>query len=453
MSDYGLWQGAERATGNMAATGMGLLQMQNTERHQKALEADSAARLKIAEDQAKIQNAQQNIALEEAQKKQAADNRVVDLTTHPAFLSLPEAQRPEVLKFFSNNGMTDATGRGTARGLREGAQMIESSVPLFQKFMGPVVQAKQAEVLNAWSEFQQAQATGDPKKVEAARVRFDQLNGQYHQSLGKFDEHLKNLTDQEQAKKLKQMEIDAAKEKLTGANQTEEQLTARALKGDKEAQSILAAMDQRKVDRERRVSALVEDRAQNRLNISQDKSDRTFAVSLRKEFNNLPEVKEANQVVPKIKSMQAAFEESKKTKNFVAVDQALITLYNKLTDPTSVVRESEYARTAQNIPLINAIKGKFQKVLEGGAGLTSAERSALMDMANLMQKGYADIRGRRMGEYRGYGVQAGLKEDFLVDSMTGAVAPAAAVPTVGTIKQGYKFKGGNPADRNSWEKL
>ena len=26
-------------------------------------------------------------------------------------------------------------------------------------------------------------------------------------------------------------------------------------------------------------------------------------------------------------------------------------------------------------------------------------------------------------------------------------------PAVGTVKDGYKFKGGNPADKNNWEKV
>jgi hypothetical protein len=32
-------------------------------------------------------------------------------------------------------------------------------------------------------------------------------------------------------------------------------------------------------------------------------------------------------------------------------------------------------------------------------------------------------------------------------------APSQAAPPVGTVMQGYRFKGGNPADRNNWEKV
>lgn len=147
------------------------------------------------------------------------------------------------------------------------------------------------------------------------------------------------------------------------------------------------------------------------VNNGQDNKDRTWGSNLRKEFNNLPEIKESNMIMPKIGSMEKAYAESLKTKNFVAVDQALITLYNKLTDPSSVVRESEYARTAQNIPLLNQIKGKVQKVMEGGAGLTIEERNALIKMARLMKDGYKEIRGKRINEYRSYASDGGLEAE------------------------------------------
>lgn len=146
----------------------------------------------------------------------------------------------------------------------------------------------------------------------------------------------------------------------------------------------------------------------NIINRGNGNADRTFGTGLRKEYNNLPEVKEANTTMPKIENMEKAYSQSLKSKNFVAVDQALITLFNKLTDPNSVVRESEYARTAQNIPLLNAIKGKAEKVIYGGAGLTVAERNELMKMARSFRDTYKDVRRNRMNEYRGYATSGGV---------------------------------------------
>jgi hypothetical protein len=157
----------------------------------------------------------------------------------------------------------------------------------------------------------------------------------------------------------------------------------------------------------------------------QDNKDRQYASNLRKEYNNLPEVKEGNLIQPKISAMEKAYAESLKTNNFVAVDPALITLFNKLTDPNSVVRESEYARTAENMPYFNSIKGKAKQVLEGGAGLTQAERNALIKMAREMQKGYSEMREKRAKEYRGYANLSGLNGDEIInDTYLTGDAPA-----------------------------
>lgn len=175
-------------------------------------------------------------------------------------------------------------------------------------------------------------------------------------------------------------------------------------------------------------------------NFRMDDSNRKFAVSLRKEFNQLPDVKESNEVMPKISSMRRAMEEAKKTNNYVAVDQALITLYNKLTDPTSVVRESEYARTAMNLPTMNRLKGAVQKVATGGAGLTSDDRQALMNMAELMNKGYSDIRNRRVQEYSGYAAQSGLDPKTVINDqyreshVQDKPKPMSELPPASTLK-------------------
>ncbi len=65
----------------------------------------------------------------------------------------------------------------------------------------------------------------------------------------------------------------------------------------------------------------------------------------------------------------------------IAVDQALITIFNKMLDPTSVVRESEYARTPQDQGVMSRLKGKWGKIKEGGAGLTDTERQGIARMA------------------------------------------------------------------------
>lgn len=67
-----------------------------------------------------------------------------------------------------------------------------------------------------------------------------------------------------------------------------------------------------------------------------------------------------------------------------AVDQPLITLFNKLLDPGSVVRESEYARTPENMAYLDALSAKWDKVKSGGAGLDNSFRDELLAVADTL---------------------------------------------------------------------
>ena len=113
---------------------------------------------------------------------------------------------------------------------------------------------------------------------------------------------------------------------------------------------------------------------------------------LRREFIDRPETKEYVTINTSVNSMNALLKKalSGDVDNKVALDQALITMFNKLTDPNSVVRESEYARTPQNLPIINRIQGAIQKIQKGGAGLTNKDREALVLGAKII----ADERGK-----------------------------------------------------------
>ena len=118
-----------------------------------------------------------------------------------------------------------------------------------------------------------------------------------------------------------------------------------------------------------------------------------FANDLRTEFINRPEVKDFMAIDTQVKSMESLVKSalSGNIKNQLALDQGLITMYNKLTDPQSVVRESEYARTPENIPILNRITGAIEKLKAGGAGLTNEDRQALVLGAKII----GNERGRQ----------------------------------------------------------
>jgi hypothetical protein len=140
--------------------------------------------------------------------------------------------------------------------------------------------------------------------------------------------------------------------------------------------------------RNARQQFIVDNRREPREGLSPAQQAATSA-RLRNEMKGNPYVKNFQDVDSKYQVMIKALEEAPKAGTLVAVDQALISLFNKMTDPQSVVRESEYARTSRDMGLLSRIKGKAEKVISGGAGLTSDERQALVDMGTKFYNAYA----------------------------------------------------------------
>jgi len=140
--------------------------------------------------------------------------------------------------------------------------------------------------------------------------------------------------------------------------------------------------------------------------IQQDTRKASDEMAIRKEFQSLPEVKTHVEISSQIQRLNKAMEENAKGGNKVAVDQALITVLNKMLDPSSVVRESEYARTPQDLAFLNRMKGKIDKLQTGGAGLTDEDRVAIANMA----RNFADVSQGMYDEQAKY--YSGLSERY-----------------------------------------
>jgi hypothetical protein len=161
------------------------------------------------------------------------------------------------------------------------------------------------------------------------------------------------------------------------------------------------------------------------------------STTLRKEFNSRPEVRDWVAVSTNIDAMESSLQNvlSGNVKNLSALDQGLITMYNKLTDPTSVVRESEFARTPENVPIVNRVMGAIHKIKSGGAGMENADREALVIgakiIANERGKTFQDTKEQYSVIAGHYGIDPNLVtsvyDDFNTPYDTVSKLPATAL--------------------------
>jgi hypothetical protein len=122
------------------------------------------------------------------------------------------------------------------------------------------------------------------------------------------------------------------------------------------------------------------------------KEQATRALQIRGSISQDPVIKDFQTIRTSVEQMDTLLEQSRKgnLKQKNALDQALITTFSKINDPSSVVRESEYARTPEGLPLVNKLPGLVQKVQSGGAGLTDEDREDLVTAAKII----SDVKGK-----------------------------------------------------------
>lgn len=144
---------------------------------------------------------------------------------------------------------------------------------------------------------------------------------------------------------------------------------------------------------------------------------------LRKEFANLPEVKNLKEAIP---AYQAVVKAAKV--NNPQADINLVYGLAKLYDPTSVVREGEYNTIANSQAIPEIIKGYAQR-LAGGGRLTEDTKRQIIEQANSRIEAYkSEVEGARRG-YNDIARRGGLTPENVfvpVGEQLQPIAPPAA---------------------------
>jgi len=157
--------------------------------------------------------------------------------------------------------------------------------------------------------------------------------------------------------------------------------------------------------------------------MSQKKEGRTevrdtkkLGFQLREEFIKLPEVKQYTEVKTQANIMDSLLGKamSGDSQSMLAIDQGLINTYNKILDPISVVRESEYARTPAGLSFVNKLQGAYKKLEEGGAGLTNPDRQALVEGAKLIANQRGKTYSDTLQRYKDYSSEMNIPEEYFI---------------------------------------
>jgi len=148
--------------------------------------------------------------------------------------------------------------------------------------------------------------------------------------------------------------------------------------------------------------------------------------TLRKEFGDQPIVKAYNEVGLQYarakEAMKLAQDAEKSGKSANAPDQTLVMTFNKILDQASVVRETEYERVAAGQSLLNQLKGKFNQIMRGGAGLSSSERKSLIENIESLNKAVEGQYRPVVDQYRGLA----QSYDFEPNRITKPITPVEA---------------------------
>ncbi len=136
------------------------------------------------------------------------------------------------------------------------------------------------------------------------------------------------------------------------------------------------------------------------------------------------ETKAASTVQQQLALMKSSLA-SVKSGATAAGSQGVLVTFQKILDPISVVRESEYARSGSGQSLMNRLEGQWDKIVQGGAGVPVAELEKFVSLAEQFakdQKRFADASRARINSIAD---KYGLDKDLITRDVAVPETPAA----------------------------
>jgi len=138
-----------------------------------------------------------------------------------------------------------------------------------------------------------------------------------------------------------------------------------------------------------------------------------------------------------------------------APSQAMLVTFQKMLDPTSVVRESEYARSGTGLSLVQRINGIYTKLVSGGAGISAKDLDEFYNLSVQLQGGYQSQmvnyaeRTKKQAESYGLNLENILTPDVIDMLGQDMGAPVNPVSVIGELEdeiqqvaQNYRYEWG-----------
>jgi hypothetical protein len=227
--------------------------------------------------------------------------------------------------------------------------------------------------------------------------------------------------------------IDAVQYEIESANQTRKDLIEQILfardSGDRARASALEAEykkadmeykdKQMKLEEEKLAETIRGNKASEYL-AGQKTSGGGSGLTLYQQFTTTQSLakdtqartEKAREMIRQAGIMQTAYNNYIKGGDKNVATQAIVGTFNKVLDPTSVVREGEYDRTAKGQSLIAQIEGKARNIVEGG-NITPATLKAAVDLTNEYLKGAQDNIIQQNKRAEQMAIEFGLNPDFV----------------------------------------
>ena len=147
------------------------------------------------------------------------------------------------------------------------------------------------------------------------------------------------------------------------------------------------------------------------------------------------ETQAAQLVKTQYEQMKSSLDAVKKG-SAAAGSQGVLVTFQKILDPTSVVRESEYARSSSGLSLLNRLEGQWMKIQQGGAGVSVGELETFVKLAEQWVKNSATAAKQTQEQINNIATEYGLKPENITRDMGASVVPppqAANAPKLGEI--------------------